>query len=194
VTATEASAVAEGAMELRTKRLVLREPMFDDWPAVHGWAARPEASRYQTWGPNTPEETQDHVRRMVAAAAASPRTDYSFLAVDRTTGQVVGSGSLLTRNERFRGGEIAYIVHPDHWRQGLATEMAAALLRLGFDRLGLHRIAGTFDPRNVASARVLQRLGMTYEGRLRQNQLTRDGWRDTDLYAVLKHEWRAEPV
>jgi RimJ/RimL family protein N-acetyltransferase len=56
----------------------------------------------------------------------------------------------------------------------------------------LHRIFATCDPRNVASRRVLTKIGMTHEGRMRETLLIRDGWRDSDVYAILKHEFRHE--
>jgi len=176
------------AVELVGERLVLRECAPGDWPAVHEWASRPEACRYQAWGPNTPEETRAHVDRVVAAAAARPRTEYTLLAELRG-GQVVGSGSLFVRSERFRTGEVAYIVHPDSWGRGIASEIARLLVGWGFAELGLHRVFGTCDPRNVGSARVLQKLGMVHEGRMRHVALIRDGWRDSDLYAVIEDEW-----
>ena len=69
--------------------------------------------------------------------------------------------------------------------QGIATATARELLRLGFGRHGRHRIFATCDPRNLASAAVLRRIGMRYEGRMRGTAYIRDGWRDSDLYAVL---------
>jgi ribosomal-protein-alanine N-acetyltransferase len=74
-------------------------------------------------------------------------------------------------------------------RQGYATETAQRLLRFGFATLGLHRIIGQCDPRNTASARVLERIGMRYEGHLRDTMLIRDGWRDSLIYSLLEQEW-----
>ncbi|MFF4050393.1 GNAT family N-acetyltransferase [Streptomyces chartreusis] len=58
--------------------------------------------------------------------------------------------------------------------------------------MGLHRIFATCDPRNLGSARVLTKLGMTYEGRLRHTAWIRDGWRDSLTFSILEEEWRAE--
>ena len=55
----------------------------------------------------------------------------------------------------------------------------------------MHRIYATCDPRNVASSRVLGKLGMTREGRLRHTSLIRDGWRDSDVFSILDDEWRS---
>ena len=178
-------------MRLEGDRIVLRELVFDDWSAVHEWTSRPEACRYQAWGPTTPDETRAYVGRVLRAAEQQPRSEYTLAATLRDGGRVVGMGSLFVRSERFRTGEIAYIVHPDLWGRGLGTEIANLLLGAGFDQFRLHRIYATCDPRNVASGRVLQKIGMRHEGRLRDTMLIRDGWRDSDTYGILEHEWRA---
>ncbi|MGF1426243.1 GNAT family N-acetyltransferase [Kitasatospora sp. LaBMicrA B282] len=159
-----------------------------DWTAVHSWAARPEVCRHQPWGPNTEEQSRQFVEQAVAAWAADPQERYAFLA--RLGPVPVGMGELLVRSRRARQGEIAYLVHPDHWGAGIATAIGRLLLAHGFDRLGLHRVFGTCDPRNVGSARVLRKLGLVHEGRLRDADLLRDGWRDTEVFGILEEEWR----
>lgn len=176
-------------VRLEGSRITLREFVPEDWSAVHEWASRADACRYEAWGPNNPEETRAHLRSAIAVAAARPRMHYVLAAVLRETGRVVGSGTLSVRGERLRSGEIAYIVHPDYWGRGPATEIAGLLLYLGFGRLGLHRVSATCDPRNVGSARVLRKVGMIHEGRHRHTLLIRDGWRDSDVYSILEHEW-----
>ena len=171
-------------------RLILRELDLDDWPAVHGYSARPEVARFQPWGPNTPEESRRFIEQALSAAQAIPRTEYQFAATLADGGRLIGTGALHVRSTEHGHGEIAYFLHPDIWGQGYATEAAQLLLRFGFAELGMHRISGTCDPRNEASARVLTKVGMTYEGRLRDAMHIRDGWRDSDVYSILAHEWR----
>ena len=76
-------------------------------------------------------------------------------------------------------------------RQGVATEAARLLLGFGFAVLGRRRIEATCDPDNVASRRVLEKLGMQFEGRLRDDLPMRDGWRDSLLFSIVEGEWRA---
>ncbi|KUL31982.1 acetyltransferase [Actinoplanes awajinensis subsp. mycoplanecinus] len=166
--------------------VVLRPLRFEDWPAVHEWARRPEVCVYQAWGPNTPDETREFAR--VAAQAWDERPQQRFPYAIVRDGRTVGNVELFLRSEGV--GEIGYLVHPEFWGRGVATSAARELLTLGFTEHGLHRIFATCDPRNVASAAVLRRLGMRYEGRMRETHLIRDGWRDSDLYAILAPEWR----
>lgn len=166
--------------------LRLRPLVFDDWPAAHEWARLPEVCRYQDWGPNTPEETRAYVRMAVDSWERRPQVRFCYAVVEGD--EVIGTADLHLRGGLV--GEIGYLIHPRRWGRGAATAAARLLLEVGFGEHGLHRICATCDPRNVASGRVLAKIGMTHEGRLRETMLIRDGWRDSDLYAILEHEWR----
>ena len=125
-------------------------------------------------------------------AQAQPRTGFHLAVVFPATGTVIGAGGLDIRNQRFRTGEISYVIHPEYWGKGFATEVAQTLLTFGFASLNLHRIFATCDPRNMASERVLQKIEMRYEGRMRETAFIRDGWRDSLLYSLLEQEWRGK--
>lgn len=168
----------------------LRPVEATDWQAVHSWGSLPEFCRYQSWGPNTPEQSRTFVETAVAAWSQNPQTRYVYVAcIDE---QAVGMGELRVRESEHRQGEIAYGLHPQYWGRGLGTMFGRELLRIGFEYLSLHRVYATCDPRNLGSAGVIRRLGMAYEGRLRHTSLIRDGWRDSDIYSLLEDEWRAK--
>jgi RimJ/RimL family protein N-acetyltransferase len=162
---------------------------MDDWVAVHDWARREDVCRYQAWGPNTPEETRAFVQTAVDEAAARPRIRYVYAVL--LGSRVIGIGEL--RRHGDHQGEIGYGVHPVLWGRGVGTAVARRLLAIGFEELRLHRVFATCDPRNVASGRVLQKIRMTHEGRMRETVLIRDGWRDSDLYAMLEQEYERRP-
>jgi ribosomal-protein-alanine N-acetyltransferase len=169
-----------GSMGIR-----LRPLQYEDWPAVHDWARLLDSCRYQAWGPNTEAETQAYVREAARLWHQLPQTSFPHAVL---TGEiVVGVGDLHLRGSGQ--GEIGYGIHPRAWGRGLATAVGQELLRIAFEQHGLHRVYATCDPRNVASARVLAKIGMTHEGRMRETALIRDGWRDSDLFAILVHEW-----
>ena len=81
-------------------------------------------------------------------------------------------------------------MHPDHQGHGYATEAAEAMLALAFDTYGLHRVTGRLEPRNTASARVLERLGMRKEAHLIENEWVKGEWQSEAVYAILAREWR----
>ncbi|HEY6739266.1 MAG TPA: GNAT family protein [Actinopolymorphaceae bacterium] len=117
---------------------------------------------------------------------------YDLAAVIHDDGaeRLVGGGRISIRSTAHRRGDIGYVVHPDRWSRGIATEIATLLLDFGFETLGLHRIEATAEPHNVGSQKVLAKVGMTYEGRVRDHMLVGDTWRDSLSYAVLETDPR----
>lgn len=178
------------ALTLKSSHLLLRDYVAEDWQEVYAYTSLPEACRFQPWGPYTAEEASAHVQGRIAAAGVQPRTAFQLAVVFPTTGTVIGEGGLDIHSQRDHLGEISYMIHPAYWGHGFATEIAFTLLSFGFTTLQLHRIYATCDPRNTASERVLQKLGMRYEGGMRENMLLRDGWRDSVLYGLLEQEWQ----
>ena len=84
---------------------------------------------------------------------------------------------------------MGYWIARSFWGRGYATEAASAFLAFGFRELGLHRIWAWCIAENLASARVLEKIGMRQEGHLRQNEWMKGRWWDTLLYAILETEY-----
>lgn len=178
-------------LSLKTNRLVLRE--FDelDWQAVHEYASDLKVVRYMTWGPNTKKESQGFIQRVILRQQEKPRRNYEFAVVLKAEDRLIGGCGINISNPGDQGGWIGYCFNRHFWREGYATETARALLSFGFDRLKLHRIFATCDTKNIASAGVLDKIGMQREGHLREYEWVRGRWRDSFLYAILDYEWKA---
>lgn len=172
---------------LSNGRLSLREFTKDDWIDVHKYASQEIVCQYQPWGPNTEEDSKGFVNQVIKDALQQPRTRFAFAIIYKEN--MIGTGEINIRNFTNRVGEVAYIVNPDYWGKGIATDVAKFLINYGFKELKLHRIYATCDPRNIGSSKVLEKVGMIKEGRIREHLLVKDGWRDSILYSVLEHEW-----
>ena len=90
---------------------------------------------------------------------------------------------------RSKRAAIGYIVDPERLRQGIGAEAVAAMLKFCFGDLGLHRVQAFIHPDNIASRRLVEKLGFRCEGRLRDNLRVGDEWRDDMLYALLATEF-----
>ena len=167
----------------------IREFQFDDWKEIHKYASQERACIYQPWGPNSEKDTKEFARMIIENTQDEPRTRFAFVVTIEEDSRVIGAGEVNIRNIRNRNGEISYIINPRYWGNGYASEVARFLLEFGFSKLKLHRIYATCDPRNIASSKVLEKMGMEYEGRMRDTLLIRDGWRDSLLYSILENEW-----
>lgn len=176
---------------LRTDRLLLRPFAADDVDEVWAYQREPEVARYLRWEPRDREQTRVAVRQMVRENDLVGEGDcLSLAATLPATGTVIGQVELVWLSEQNRQGEVGYVFHPAHGGRGLATEAARAMLGLGFDGLGLHRIIGRCDARNRPSAALLTRLGMRREAHLIGTTRGPDGWRDELAFAMLQEEWR----
>lgn len=172
------------------KRIYFREFMEIDWEAVHEYASQEIVCQYQPWGPNTIEESQAFVKEVLEDAEKKPRLRFTFAVVFKEDGKMIGAGELAVKDTANRAGEIGYIINPAYWGKGIATEVAEALTEFGFTEKQLHRLYATCDPRNIASQKVLGKIGMVQEGRMRDALHLKDGWRDSLLYSLLEHEWK----
>ncbi|QTM98859.1 GNAT family N-acetyltransferase [Sediminibacillus dalangtanensis] len=177
-------------MNLKGEMLFLRELKRKDWLDVHAYAALPESSSFQPWGPNTEEQSRQYVNQCMQEACVSPRHRYALAITLSGTGEMVGCCELKLRDVVNKTGELSYIVHPKYWGRGIASEASDLMVSYGFCQLGLHRIIATCDPRNKGSKRVLEKLGMKKEGLLRENIKPEMEWRDSLLFSILDSEWK----
>ena len=153
--------------------------------------SHPDVARYLYWEPRTRDEARAALdRRVRMASLDGDATALRLAVVRRDTGELVGDFSLGLPNRRDRQGEIGFMFHPDHQGHGYAAEAGAAVLGLGFETFGMHRIFGSCDARNTASARLMERLGMRLEGTLRETEFVKGEWCDELVYAILVDEWR----
>ena len=175
---------------LETERLVLRPFGAGDFDALYAYQSRADVARYLYWGPRTEDEVRDALEKKVNAVAIRSEGDILALAVVvKATTELIGDVVLQLLSREHRLGEFGYIVHPDHRGRGYATEAGRAVLRLAFQDLGLHRVIGSTEARNTASARVLEKLGMRREAHFVENEYVKGEWQSELVYAILDREW-----
>ena len=172
-------------LTLTGERLTLRDFEPSDESALHAFVSDPTVTRYTAWGPNTEDDTRGFLSGVLEQARSAARDCYSLAVVETTTGRLVGSVELSVESAEHARGELGFVFAPSCWGRGYATEATRVLMAFGFDELGLHRIAATCHPENVASSRVLEKAGMTFEGRMLGHMRVRDGWRDSMLYSAV---------
>lgn len=176
-------------MYLETPRLILREFRDADFNALLEMDSRPETARYE------PQKGADGVRAYLEGAARAalvePRRHYRFAVTIRPGGTARGLVGLAMNFDMTRDWEIGWMVHPDEWGKGYASEAALRVLEFAFRDLNAHRVIAFCDAENRASERMMQKLGMRREAHMLQTRLLRGEWRDELLYAILESEWVA---
>ncbi len=187
---SEHEPVLEPVYPLETQRLLLRPYAESDFDAVYAIQSRPEVARWAYWEPRNEDEVRANLELKIGSSAVRSEGDFLALAaVLKDTGELVGECHLQWISAEHRQGEIGFAFNPDHQGHGYATEASRVFLRLGFEELGLHRIVGRLEPRNAASARVLEKLGMRREAHLVENEFVKGEWQSELVYAILDREW-----
>ena len=175
---------------LATARLRLRPVVdadADDLFALH------RSARVLRYWDAPPWDHPDRAERFVAASRRmAEEGSGARLAIDRVSdGTFVGWCSLTGWNPGFRSARMGYCLVEAAWGYGYATEAAGAVLQWAFDTLDLNRVQAETDTRNVASARVLEKLGFVREGTLREDCVVNGDVSDSWVYGLLRREWRA---
>jgi RimJ/RimL family protein N-acetyltransferase len=184
--------VLDPAYPLMTERLDLRPYTADDADWLYAMQGDPDVTRFLYYGPLDRAQSREALERKIERRALRQGGDaLNLVAVLRATGDRVGEASLFWTSAEHRGGEVGYLVHPEHRGAGYATEMSVEMLRLGFEDLGLHRVVARLDARNAASVAVCERLGMRREAHLVSNEYVKGEWCDELDYALLDDEWRS---
>ncbi len=167
---------------------MLGEFVTSDLESVHACARDSVATQFMTWGPNTVAETRSFLERCQAAGAVVPRVGYEW-AITLGSGELIGGGGIGPKGTEAQQGHLGYILHPAYWGLGYATEAAKRIVAFGFGQLGLHRIWSDCVTENLGSVHVIEKCGMTREGRLRHLSRRAGVWRDHFVYAVLEDEF-----
>ena len=168
---------------LQTAQLQLRPFTLDDAPIVQRLAGAHEVASTTL---NIPHPYEDGMAEEWISSHEAAWEAKKLLALAMTSEADVVVGAIsLKLNSTHRRGELGYWVGLPYWNRGYATEASAALLGLGFDVLGLNRIQAQHIMRNPASGRVMQKVGMEFEGISRQHFLARGEFEDVAVYAIL---------
>ena len=179
-------------MQLESERLFLREFRLSDWPAVHAYTSDPDVVKYMPFGPTTEAQTREHLSQCLTSAAEQPRRIYEMAVILRAENHLMGTVTLALHPYERRVSSFSFLLHPQYWGHGYATEAMRTLISFGFRELQLHRLEDTCDTRNLASARVMEKLGMRREGHLRETIWKDEQWYDEYIYAILARDWLTE--
>jgi RimJ/RimL family protein N-acetyltransferase len=174
---------------LRTERLILRPFTMDDAGEVHAIVSDREIAY------NTAHIPHPYPEGMAAEWIERVRARWEtgesavFACTLRGNGELIAAIGLEIEPPHRRA-ELGYWVDRPYWNGGYATEGARAVVAFGFREMGLNRIQAHHYSRNPASGRVMQKLGMTWEGRQRQHVLKWGVFEDIEMYGILASELR----
>lgn len=175
-------------MTISANRVTLRWLIESDIPALFEMHSHPDVMRYWSSPPMT---DMAEARRLFERVQDDYRTGEALnLGIERNEDRIlIGTCTLFNFHQISRRAEIGYALRRAFWGQGYMHEALGAFVRYAFETLDFNRLEADIDPRNVASAKVLERLGFQREGLLRERWIVNGEVSDTALYGLLRREW-----
>jgi RimJ/RimL family protein N-acetyltransferase len=178
----------QGMDALRSDRLRLRPLQRGDAEALAAYRSDPEVARYQSW--DVPFSLRDaHALIDDVATSDAGRPGWFQWAIEPIEGGAIVGDIGVNLLEDGLQAEIGYTIAPAVQRRGYASEGVSRMLEHLLVERGLHRVRAECDSRNIASLRLLERVGFRREGHLRSSTWSKGEWCDDYLYALLAEEW-----
>ena len=175
--------------ELDTPRLTFRKMLKKDSEDMYEYASQRAVTEYLMWSPH---DSEAYTRRYLTYLQSRYRTGefHDWALVYRENGKMIGTCGFTRFNLEANSAEIGYVLNPAYWGMGLAPEAARRILQFGFLELRLHRIEAHYMVGNDRSRRVMDKIGMTFEGIQRESLHVRGHYVSIGVCSILMEEYR----
>ena len=184
----------KGTEKLETERLILRKFRMEDYLAMYNnWTCEDIVTKFLTWPTHSnPEVTKSVLTDWINNYS---KKDYYNWAIElKSEKTIIGNISVVNYREETMSAILGYCIGSKWWGNGIMPESASAVLKYLFEEVGFNRIAADHDKNNPKSGRVMQKIGMKYEGTLRKAGFCNQGIIDEVWYSILKDEWKQRKV
>ena len=176
------------SIPLQTERLLIRYLTDSDLQAIFDIRSDPEVMRYWSSPPIT--ELAQAQEIITTSQEGYETGDFLQLGIEhKSDSALIGTCTLFAFHRPSRRAEMGYALGRPFWGQGYMNEALKRLVQYAFDELDLNRLEADIDPRNLASAKTLERLGFLKEGQLRERWIVNGEVSDSDIYGLLRNDW-----
>ena len=172
---------------LETERLILRKLRLEDAKDLFEYASDKEVTKYVTWEPHKSIEDSINLIKFTHERYEK-REGIIWGIVCKENKKVIGTCDISPVTKHFRA-EIAYALSRDYWGKGIMTEAVKEAIKFGFEKMNLNRIKAMCIPENIGSYRVMEKVGMKYEGLIREYIYIKGKFQDLKLYSIVRREY-----
>lgn len=173
---------------LETERLILRKMSLADADDVYEYSRDPRVSQYLLWYPHDCDKTTKRYLKYIEKRYRAG-TFYDWAIVYKENNKMIGTCGFTCLDTENNRGEVGYVVNNRYWGMGIATEALSAVLKFGFETLDLYRIEAKYMITNSASARVMEKSNMKFEGVSRSGIYAKGRYIDVGTYSILRDEY-----
>ncbi|MDF0556226.1 GNAT family protein [Kamptonema sp. UHCC 0994] len=173
---------------LETERLILRKMTLEDAEDMFEYASDPEVAKYTIWNAHqSVKDTKFFLNTVVERYKNRQITDWGI--IHKEDGKFIGTCGFAEYYLAHNRAEIGYVLSRKYWKQGYMSEAVGAIIKFGFQTMKLNRIEARCEVENIASARVMEKVGMEFEGILRQHIFTKGKYCDLKIYSILRQDF-----
>ncbi|KZB52372.1 GNAT family N-acetyltransferase [Thalassospira xiamenensis] len=176
---------------IQTNRLSLRPFMASDFDQYAAYHSQPSVYRYLYTAPPAANALTEQFSIVLTAPFDAEGDVFRLAVINRDDDTLLGEVLLKLASIAALQAEVGYIFNPDFSGHGYATEAVSAMIDLGFNHFGFHRIFARLDTENIGSVGIVERLGLRCEAHLIENDRFNGVWGDEYIYAVLAAEWQS---
>ncbi|MGM0899528.1 MAG: GNAT family N-acetyltransferase [Bacillota bacterium] len=174
--------------QLETPRLLMRKVTFKDLEDMHAYTSSQEVTKYVPFPTHkTLEDTRKFIDFILEQYQINKKLLWGIQL--RETQKFIGTIEFVSFEPTHNKAEIAYILSDDYWGNGIMSEAANEVIKFGFQTLNLTRIQARTFKENIGSQKVLEKVGMTFEGTLRKSMFLKGKYQDINIYSILKEEY-----
>ena len=173
---------------LETERLILRKITLEDAEAMYSYGCNEEVTMYVTWDTHrTLSDTKEFIEFILTQYENKKVAPWGIEY--KENGKFIGTINFLGWQPNHNIAEIGYVISQEYWEKGITTEATKKIIEFGFGKMDLVRIQARCFLVNIGSQRVLEKVGMSFEGTTRKGMFVKGKHQDLKVYSILKEEF-----
>ena len=173
---------------IECRRIYLRRILKRDSADMYEYSRREDVTKYLLW---TPHASENYTYKYVSYLQSRYRAGdfYDWAVIWRGNEKMIGTCGFTRFNFEANSAELGYVLNPSYWGYGIAPEAVGSVMRFGFEQLKLNRIEARYMIGNDRSRRVMEKVGMIYEGTERESMHVKGEYISIGICSILRKEY-----
>lgn len=173
---------------IENKRFILRKFTKNDINDLYEYASDSEVTNFLSWDTyKNIDIAVDYIENVLLRYSKNEIAPWGIEWKENS--KMIGSIDFVQYDKKNFSAEIGYVLNRKYWNKGIMTEALKEIIKFGFDEMNLMRIETRLNAMNIASERVMQKNGLTYEGTLRKKEFLKNKFIDIKFYSILRDEY-----
>jgi len=168
---------------LETERLFLRKLLYSDKKSIFEYAKNPQVALHVLWNAHQSEfDTLEFLNIVYDAYNNNQAAPWGIQL--KTDNNIIGTAGFVSWNRKMKRAEIGYVLSVEHWNKGLIPEAVKEIINFGFEKMELEKIVSRCKPKNVASEKVLEKCGFSFDGLVKNQMIIKGKPEDMRMYTL----------